>query len=307
MRFFTRDDGVRLRVHEGFRDVIIALRPGRTPRRDWDDDDYEAAATRLLAQAERRLEQFARHGSEISGARVLEVGCGSGLYSVALATQSFEVVTGIDLDLPLFDQGAAGEHVRRLARKVLQKLGLGTDIEQGLRRLPIRLVRMDARRMMFAPSSFDIIWSGACLEHVVPVEPALAEMARVSTPGGLMYHRLDPFFWVRGCHRPSLVDIPWAHARMSLAEYARFVSETEGRTRAAMRSNFLRQLNRFTVRRWRETIESGPLEIAAWKEERPQWVVDLLQQYPEVVDTTTGIARADLTCSLITAALRSIR
>jgi hypothetical protein len=50
MRFFRRDDSVRLRVVEGFREEIIARRPGRAPRPEWAESDYEAAATSLLAQ-----------------------------------------------------------------------------------------------------------------------------------------------------------------------------------------------------------------------------------------------------------------
>ena len=308
MRFFHRDDGVRLRVVEGFREEIIARHPGRTPRPEWQERDYEAAAGYLLAQTERRLEQFARYRSAIDGARVLEVGCGSGLYSLAMASHGFELVIGIDLRLPLFERGAAGERLRRLARKVLRRLRLGEDVEQALRKLPIRLLTMDTRQMTFAPDSFDIIWSGACLEHVVPVEAALVEMERVLTPDGLMYHRIDPFFWVRGCHRPGLVDIPWAHARMSPAEYKRFVSETEGREQATERANFLQQLNRFTVRHWRELIEAGPIEIQAWKEEHADWVVELLHQYPEVPGTTVDeVSPKDLTCSLITVGVRSNR
>jgi SAM-dependent methyltransferase len=228
MRFFRRDDGVCLQVVEGFREEMLARRPGRAPRPWWGDSDYEAAAVALLAQVERRVEQFARYGGEVDGARVLEVGCGSGLYSLALATQPVEQVIGIDLSPPLFQPGEVGDRSRRLARSVVKRLGLGQDVERALRKLPIRLLTMDACRMTFAANSFDIIWSGACLEHVVPVEHALSEMERVLTPEGLMYHRIDPYFWVRGCHWRGLVDIPWAHARMSLTEYERFVTESEG-------------------------------------------------------------------------------
>jgi SAM-dependent methyltransferase len=227
------------------------------------------------------------------------------LHSLALATQPFDLVVGIDLHLPLFEEGAAAARLRRLAQTVLKKLGLAEDIESALRKLPIQLRTMDVRRMRFSPDDFDIIWSVACLEHVAPIEPALAEMARVLKSGGLMYHRIDPFYWVRGCHRPGLVDIPWAHARMSLNEYERFVRETEGRSRAARRSGYLRQLNRFTPTRWREIVESGPIEVEAWEETRPEWVIELLQRDPEIERTAVGVSHADLTCSLVAATLRS--
>ena len=133
-------------------------------------------------------------------------------------------------------------------------------------------------------------------------------MVRILTPDGLMYHRIDPFFWVRGCHLRGLVDIPWAHARLSPDEYRRFVRETEGHAQAADRFTYVQQLNRFTVRRWREIVESAWVEIRAWKEEHLQSIVDLLGRYPEVPDTIIeDVSRPDLTCSLIKTALRRKR
>jgi ubiquinone/menaquinone biosynthesis C-methylase UbiE len=305
MSSFIRNDGVRLPVVEGFRDEVLAFHPGSSPRPDWSENDYDAAATRLIAQAERTLEEAAGYGARVSGARVLEVGCGSGLYSLALAARAGWTVVGVDLHLSLFARDEKGERVRRLALKVLKELGLGRDLEAALRKLPLELVTMDARHLSFAPASFDLVWSRVCLEHVVPVEQALDEMARVLTPDGLMYHRIDPFFWVRGCHRRGLVDIPWAHARLSPDEYRRFVRQTEGRGRAAKRTSFVQQLNRFTVARWRDVIGATALEIHGWEEEHPAWVVDLLERYPEVQSTAfNDVSRADLTCSMISTALR---
>jgi SAM-dependent methyltransferase len=185
---------------------------------------------------------------------------------------------------------------------VLARLGLGWDIERALGELPIRLCVMDARELEFETDSFDLVWSGACLEHVTNVGAALAEMARVLRPGGRMYHRIDPFFWVRGCHLPGLVDVPWAHARLSPDEYRRLMLETHGTNGAAARINFVQSLNQFTVRQWRDVFDSAPVKMIRWKEERLDWVVDLLGRHPEVTETTIkGVEPTDLTCSMITA------
>ena len=44
----------------------------------------------------------------------------------------------------------------------------------------------------------------------------------------MIYHSIDPFYWLKGCHKEGMVDIPWAHARLTPAEYRRFVCEREG-------------------------------------------------------------------------------
>lgn len=298
---FIRDDGARLRVVEGFADQLISRRPGRTPRADWDAHDYERAAAKVVEQAERRADALARLGVNLAGARVLEVGCGTGLYSLALASREVELVAGVDLALPLFEPGPRGASFRRLASLVLAQLGLGSDIERALGELPIRLCPMDARELAFETDSFDLVWSGACLEHVSNVDVALAEMARVLRPRGRMYHRIDPFFWARGCHLPGLVDVPWAHARLSPDEYRRLMLDTHGTNGATERIDFVQSLNQFTVRQWRDVFDAAPLEMIRWEEQRLDWVRDLLGSHPEVTETTIKrVEPSDLTCSMIT-------
>src|SRR5439155_1404076 len=76
----------------------------------------------------------------------------------------------------------------------------------------VRFVRADATRLAFPDACFDVLVSRSAMEHIAPVERALAEMARVVRPGGVIHLRVDPYFWLRGCHKRGLVDIPWAHA-----------------------------------------------------------------------------------------------
>lgn len=153
----------------------------------------------------------------------------------------------------------------------------------------------------FETDSFDLVWSAACLEHVTNVDASLLEMARVLRPGGRMYHRIDPFFWVRGCHLPGLVDVPWAHARLLPDEYRRLMLETHGTNGAAERIDFVQSLNQFTVGQWRDVFDSAPVEMIRWKEERLDWVMDLLGRHHEVTETTIKrVEPSDLTCSMIT-------
>src|SRR5439155_162224 len=105
----------------------------------------------------------------------------------------------------------------------------------GARHASVRFIRADAATLPFPGGSFDVLLSRSALEHIVPVERALAEMSRVVRPGGVIRHAVDPYYWLRGCHKRGLVDIPWAHARLSLEDFDRFVTEREGAAVAAQR------------------------------------------------------------------------
>ncbi len=89
-----------------------------------------------------------------AGARVLEVGCGQGHLTKALAERGVDIV-GIDAN-PQAEVVAATDKVRY----------------------------MRAENLEFDDDEFDLILSVHAIEHIPPLQQALAEMARVLKPGG---------------------------------------------------------------------------------------------------------------------------
>src|SRR5438128_945421 len=159
----------------------------------------------------------------------------------------------------------------------------------------LRFTIMDATLMGFADDSFDFVRSRGAMTEIMPVQKALTEMVRVVRPGALMYHSIPPYFWLRGCEKTGLVDIPWAHARLSPAEFRRVATESEGEATAIRRCERLKTLNHFTLGQWRRMIEAGPFEILEWKEDRCSFAERLLEEHPDVKDTLLeGVEPRDL-------------
>jgi SAM-dependent methyltransferase len=281
---FTRGDGRALRVVEGFRDRVLSYRPAVTPKPDWGEADYEAAAEKKRHRLRRLSKSFSRLAAVPEGARVLDVGCGDGANCVLLAQERWVgLAAGIDLQLPVQGADERGERARRLVRRLA---GSGPAV---------CLLQMDGTLMGFASGSFDVVMSRSAMEHIKPVERVLAEMVRVVRRGGLIYLGIDPFFWVRGCHKRGVVDLPWAHARLALDDYQRLVTALEGEEAAAKRRLRLETLNRFAVAGWKEAVAALPCDILDWRERTSEVGQELLEQFPEVEETLLpGVARTDL-------------
>src|SRR5262249_51446158 len=97
------------------------------------------------------------------GRDVLEAGCGTGLILRALAPRARRAV-GVDLSAGML------AHASRRGLRVVQ--GSVTDLP-------------------FADESFDVVCSFKVLAHVQPIDRALAELSRVTRPGG---HLLLEFY-----------------------------------------------------------------------------------------------------------------
>ncbi|MBR8744310.1 class I SAM-dependent methyltransferase [Nocardiopsis sp. MG754419] len=128
----------------------------------WSPEGLDEAEARLLG--------------DVTGARVLEVGCGAGQCSRWLRSQGVAEVVAFDLSWRQL------QHSRRIDEQ--------TDL-----RVPA--VQADAQRMPFAPGSFDVVFSAFGAFPFVPAaETALAEAARVLRPGGrLVFSVTHPIRW----------------------------------------------------------------------------------------------------------------
>ncbi|MDA8292183.1 MAG: class I SAM-dependent methyltransferase [Actinomycetota bacterium] len=106
------------------------------------------------------------------GARVLDLGCGGGRHAFAVARAGADVVA-LDADASECS-GVAG---------MLAAMRSEGEVASGTR---AGVVRADALRLPFPDSSFDRVVAAEVLEHVRDDRAAIAELARVLRPGGVL-------------------------------------------------------------------------------------------------------------------------
>jgi len=99
------------------------------------------------------------------GARVLEIGAGSGWQARALADRGYGV-DAVDL--------AGGAY-------------------EACEVFPVQ--KYDGHTLPYADQSFDVVFSSNVLEHVPAIEAMLAETARVLAPGGVAVHVMPSSAW----------------------------------------------------------------------------------------------------------------
>ncbi len=131
-----------------------------------------------------------RRWARLEGARILDAGCGVGMYAAQFARFS-EHVVGVEIDLPAARQARG--------------------------RVPA-IVNAPAEALPFADASFDVVFSHEVLEHVADDRLAAAEIARVAAPGGRIVifvpNRLYPFethghYWRGRYHFGNTPLINW--------------------------------------------------------------------------------------------------
>ncbi|AWZ06492.1 MULTISPECIES: bifunctional 2-polyprenyl-6-hydroxyphenol methylase/3-demethylubiquinol 3-O-methyltransferase UbiG [unclassified Streptomyces] len=92
-------------------------------------------------------------------ARLLDVGCGGGLFGPHVAGKGYRLV-GVDLS--------------------------AKSLEEALRHGFDEVVRTDISELPFPDESFDVVTAGQCLEHVPDPYGVVAELCRVLRPGGTL-------------------------------------------------------------------------------------------------------------------------
>ncbi len=132
------------RWYEAKDDPVALLRAESACRRPWIEGEIKS-----------------RFASET--VRVLDVGCGGGFLSNALALTGHQV-TGVDASETSLAVAARHDSTRT-----------------------VRYVLADARRLPFPDASFDVVCAMDFLEHIDEPAAAIAEAARVLAPGGVFF------------------------------------------------------------------------------------------------------------------------
>jgi ubiquinone/menaquinone biosynthesis C-methylase UbiE len=100
-----------------------------------------------------------------AGARALDIGCGPGLITLALAQRGY-TVEAIDAAAPMIE----------MTRRLAEQSGAGARI---------RTSPGDARNLNFADKSFDLVLAVGVTEWLPSLDRPIAEISRVLRPGGV--------------------------------------------------------------------------------------------------------------------------
>lgn len=139
------------------------------------------------------------------------------------------------------------------------------------------------RSTSFASASFDAIFSASVLEHVLDLHAAFTEMYRLLKPGGAIIHNYSPYFCHDGGHALGVGDSPWAHVRMDVPEFLRYIDEFRPNEAEAARAWFRSALHQ-DMPQWKvqRLVAACGFRLAFWmaKPSAKRWLRDLT---PEVV------------------------
>lgn len=163
------------------------------------------------AEVDRMLAAFSALGVELgTPGRVLDVGGGAGMHSVLLTALADRVIC-----TDIADQNTRfGGELVKLVQEKFQRNGFMLDPRK------IEFQACDATCLPFRDGWFDLAVSFNAMEHIPEPEKALAEITRVTRPGGLVYITFDPIWTAdSGSHFHGRVPAPWAQLLLDDDEY----------------------------------------------------------------------------------------
>lgn len=165
----------------------------------WKDFDQQTRTEESTALLRKRIpERVIRE--RIVGKRTIDIGCGSGRYTIALASVGASHTTGVDFQAKAFD--ASAQWCR----------------EQGL---AVEFRESSVHELPFEDESFDFVFCNGVLHHTSSVEKGLSELARVlkrSGAGFLYLYGTGGYFWkTRKLLREVFKSIPLDYTKHVLS------------------------------------------------------------------------------------------
>jgi ubiquinone/menaquinone biosynthesis C-methylase UbiE len=178
--------------------------------------------------------------------RVLDLGGGQGMHAGYLSALAGDVVCADVVD---YSSLYGGEFLKLLYEKHCRN-----NVEFHLDRVAFH--RTDAMDLFYRDAIFHCVVSINSFEHIPNPGKALAEMIRVTRPGGYIYISTDPIWTAdTGSHFFHRVPEPWAHL---LCDDGAFVDRMrEGGAPADETITYRTAMNRWRANDYRAAIESA--------------------------------------------------
>lgn len=206
------------------------------------------------------LDEFGAE-ADLRGERVLDLGCGVGARTLAVARAGAAEVVGVDTD---------PEKVRRAREEADRSSADG-----------ILYAAQSGSTLGFVEGRFDVVLLLDVVEHLADPAAVLAECARVLRSGGRVLVGFPPYRSPWGGHLFTHVPIPWAQLIFPDREvldlwrdiHARSVARGELRCSArraraiigAETTAALWDCNGMTIQRFLDLVDRAPLELKALK------------------------------------------
>jgi len=186
--------------------------------------------------------------------RILDAGCGSGLFAIAAAKKGAQEVVGIDIDeprIPFAIKTAEVQHVNNTSFHI-----------------------MSMYDMSFPEKSFDRVISHTVFEHLPDLPTALIALYRVLKPGGEAFITHDSYRSRYGAHVGHYVNIPWPCAFFQTdsviefwkSRHRQFLS-VHGTVRAGesldLLGGGLLSLNKLKISEVITAVQSSPFEVVS--------------------------------------------
>lgn len=191
---------------------------------------------------------FMEPSGDLSGKRVLDVGCGLGGKTVAYGEAGARVV-GTDL---VESNAVQSRDYAAAAGKAIE------------------FFVADAAALPVCDGAFDTVVANDAMEHFAEPERALAEMARALRPGGAIWVFFTPHYSPLGSHLYDYVYTPWCHLVFTRAQLRRAIrvvlrdrmtdastDQVEARLERIMQS-YDRDLNHMSIGRFLGIVERTP-------------------------------------------------
>jgi len=133
----------------------------------WSKFSYEELTKNATNIIRERLTSSGFDVSCLKGKHAIDIGCGSGRFTMALRRLGCDSVVGVDYG----DQGL------RVARMVLRKLKMRN----------VRFIKHNVLRLPFKDEKFDFVFCNGVLHHTENMEKGIKEMIRVAKKGAKIW------------------------------------------------------------------------------------------------------------------------